>query len=151
MSDRIEKEIALKAPVARVWRALTYYREFGEWFGVRIDGPFVLGEVSRGSKTSPGCENLKWQATIVAMEAEKRFAYRWHPYPADREADYATKPTTLVEFTLEAKGNGTVLRVTESGFDALAAAQRAEAFPMHETGWTMQMKNLVQHLGETVS
>ena len=46
MADRIEKRIELKAPVARVRRALTDYREFGEWFRVKIEGPFVPGEVS---------------------------------------------------------------------------------------------------------
>jgi uncharacterized protein YndB with AHSA1/START domain len=39
MNDLIEKQIELKAPVSRVWRALTDHHEFGEWFRVKIDGP----------------------------------------------------------------------------------------------------------------
>ena len=48
MSDIIEKRIELKAPVSRVWRALTDHREFGEWFRVGLDGPFSEGRISRG-------------------------------------------------------------------------------------------------------
>jgi uncharacterized protein YndB with AHSA1/START domain len=43
MSDRVEKTIELRAPVSRVWRALTDHVEFGAWFRVRLDGPFVPG------------------------------------------------------------------------------------------------------------
>ena len=39
MNDRIEKRIELKAPLSRVWRALTDYREFGQWFGAKLDAP----------------------------------------------------------------------------------------------------------------
>jgi len=48
MTDRIEKSIAIAAPVERVWRALTDHEEFGAWFRVQLEGPFVPGEVSRG-------------------------------------------------------------------------------------------------------
>ena len=48
MTDRIEKTIELKAPVSRVWKALTDHHEFGKWFKVRLEGPFVPGKVSRG-------------------------------------------------------------------------------------------------------
>ena len=59
MNDRIEKRIELKAPVARVWRALTDYREFGEWFRVKIEAPFVPGEASHGRLTYPGYEHAQ--------------------------------------------------------------------------------------------
>jgi uncharacterized protein YndB with AHSA1/START domain len=60
MSDHIEKQIELKASVSRVWRALTDHREFGEWFRVKLDGPFVPGQVSPGYITWPVYEHLKW-------------------------------------------------------------------------------------------
>jgi len=63
MDERIEKRIERKAPVSRVWRALTDHREFGEWFRVKLDGPFVTGQVSRGQITYPGYEHVKWEAT----------------------------------------------------------------------------------------
>ena len=74
MNDRIEKQIELKAPISKVWRALTDHREFGEWFRVKLEGPFVPGQVSRGQITYPGYEHLKWEATVQKMEPEKLFS-----------------------------------------------------------------------------
>jgi uncharacterized protein YndB with AHSA1/START domain len=148
MADRIEKRVELKAPVARVWRALTDYREFGEWFRVKIEGPFVAGEVSRGHITYPGYEHLKWEAVVKAIEPERLFSFTWHPYAVDPKMDYSQEPQTLVEFRLEKTGEGTLLTVTESGFDKIPAARRAEAFPRNEGGWTEQMKNIERYVAE---
>src|ERR1700760_2086635 len=73
--NRIEKRIELKAPVSRVWRALTDYREFGAWFRIKLDGPFVPGQISRGHITYPGYEHLKWEAVVQAVEPEKAFLF----------------------------------------------------------------------------
>jgi uncharacterized protein YndB with AHSA1/START domain len=148
MADRIEKRIELKAPVARVWRALTDYREFGEWFRVKIEGPFVPGEVSRGHITHPGYEHLQWEAVVKAMEPERLFSFTWHPYAIDPKVDYSTQPQTLVEFRLEKTAQGTLLTVTESGFDKIPAGRRPEAFRMNENGWAQQMKNIERYVGE---
>jgi uncharacterized protein YndB with AHSA1/START domain len=146
MTDRIEKRIEIKAPVSRVWRALTDHREFGEWFRVRIDGPFVAGEVSTGNITHPGYEHLKWEAVIQKMEPENLFSFSWHPYAIDPQTDYSDEPPTLVEFTLEPISGGTLLRLSESGFDKIPAHRRAEAFRMNEGGWAQQMKNIEKHV-----
>jgi uncharacterized protein YndB with AHSA1/START domain len=146
MTDRIEKRIELKAPVARVWRALTDHREFGEWFRVKIDGPFVPGEVSRGNVTYPGYEHLKWEAVVKAMEPERLFSFTWHPAAVDPKMDYSKEPQTLVEFRLEKTADGTQLTVTESGFDKIPAGRRPEAFRMNEGGWAEQMKNIERYL-----
>jgi uncharacterized protein YndB with AHSA1/START domain len=148
MADRIEKRIELKAPVARVWRALTDYREFGEWFRVKIDGPFVPGEVSRGHITHPGYEHLQWEAVVKAMEPERLFSFTWHPYAIDPKVDYSAEPQTLVEFRLEKTAQGTLLMVTESGFEGIPAGRRAEAFLRNDGGWTEQMKNIERHVAE---
>ena len=146
MTDLIEKRIELKAPVARVWRALTDHREFGEWFRVKIDGPFVPGEVSRGNVTYPGYEHLKWEAVVKAMEPERLFSFTWHPAAVDPKMDYSKEPQTLVEFRLEKTPEGTRLTVTESGFDKIPAGRRPEAFRMNEGGWAEQMKNIERYL-----
>src|SRR6476619_2844644 len=112
MNDRIEKRIELTAPISRVWRALTDHREFGEWFRVKIDGPFVPGQVSTGHITHPGYEHVKWDATVQKMEPEKLFSYTWHPYAVDPAVDYSTEPPTLVEFRLEEIPTGTLLLIT---------------------------------------
>ena len=149
MEDRIEKRIELKAPVSRVWRALTDYREFGEWFRVKLDGPFVAGQVSRGHITHPGYEHLKWEAVVQKMDAERLFSFTWHPYAVDSKKDYSQEPPTLVEFRLEKTATGTLLTVTESGFDKIPIERRAEAYRMNEGGWTAQMKNIENYVGQT--
>jgi uncharacterized protein YndB with AHSA1/START domain len=140
--NRIEKRIELKAPVSRVWRALTDHREFGEWFRVKLDGPFAVGQTSRGQVTYPGYEHLKWEAVVQKMEAERLFSFTWHPYAIDPKLDYSKEPSTLVEFRLEKMPGGTLLRLTESGFDEIPSDRRLEAFRMNDGGWTEQMTNI---------
>jgi uncharacterized protein YndB with AHSA1/START domain len=146
MSDSIEKRIELAAPVSRVWRALTDHREFGAWFRVKLNGPFVPGEIARGHITYPGYEHMKWEATVQKMEPERLFSFTWHPYAVDPNVDYASEPATLVEFRLEPKDGGTILILTESGFDAIPKHRRFEAFRMNERGWTEQMSNIARHV-----
>lgn len=146
MSNVIEKRIELNAPVSRVWRALTDYREFGEWFRVKLDGPFTPGEISTGHITYPGYEHLKWEASVQKMEPERLFSFTWHPYAVDPKVDYSNEPATLVEFRLEPTDKGTVLYLTESGFDALPEDRRFEAFRMNEDGWAEQITNIENHL-----
>lgn len=147
-TDRIEKRIELNAPVARVWRALTDYKEFGAWFRVKLENPFVPGEPSKGHITYPGYEHLVMHVVVQRMEHERLFSFHWHPYAVDPHVDYSKEPPTLVEFTLEATASGTLLVVTESGFDAIPAARRAEAFRMNDGGWAEQMKNIESHVGK---
>jgi uncharacterized protein YndB with AHSA1/START domain len=148
MADCIEKRIELRAPVSRVWRALTDYREFGEWFGVQLEGPFTPGKVARGRVTHPGYEHVFWEATIKEMQPERLFSFTWHPYGVDKNTDYSSEPPTLVEFRLEPTKTGTLLVLTECGFDKIPAHRRSEAFRMNETGWTEQMKNIERHVGK---
>jgi uncharacterized protein YndB with AHSA1/START domain len=147
MTKTISKQIELRAPVSRVWRALTDYREFGQWFRVKLDGPFVPGQVSRGHITYPGYEHVKWEAVVKAMEAERLFSYTWHPYAVDPKVDYSAEPQTLVEFRLEKTSSGTRLTITESGFEQLKDEQRRlEAFRMNDGGWTEQSRNIKAHV-----
>lgn len=148
MQDRIEKKIELKAPVSRVWRALTDFREFGEWFRVALEGPFVPGQPARGHITWPGYEHIVWEAVVQKMEPERLFSFTWHPYAIDANADYSKETPTLVEFRLEETATGTLLTLTESGFENVPAHRRAEAFRMNENGWAQQMKNIETHVAE---
>ena len=142
MSDRIEQSVELKAAPARVWRALVDHDEFGAWFHVALDGPFVVGQSTTGRLTLPGYERLKWEVTVVAIEPERRFAFTWRPYAIDPDRDYSGERPTTVEFRLQPHGEGTRLLVTESGFDGVAQARRAEAFRMNSAGWATQMQGL---------
>jgi uncharacterized protein YndB with AHSA1/START domain len=147
--DRIEKQIELKAPVARVWRALTDYREFSKWFQVNLEAPFVPGQTVRGRITYPGYEHHTMEVVVQKMEPARLFSFTWHPYALDLQKDYSKEPSTLVEFRLEPKGDGTLLTVTESGFSKLPADRRLEAFRMNDDGWAEQMKNIERHVSET--
>ena len=148
MTDKIEKHIELKAPVSRVWRALTDYREFGEWFRVKLDSPFVAGQVSRGNITYPGYEHFQWEAVVQKMEPERLFSFTWHPYAIDPALDYSRETPTLVEFRLEPTANGTLLLLTESGFESVPSERRLEAFRRNDGGWAEQMKNIESHVAQ---
>ena len=147
-TDRIEKQIDLKAPVSRVWRALTDYREFGEWFLVKLEGQFVAGQVSRGQLTFPGYEHLQMEVAVQKVEPERYFSYTWHPYAIDPKVDYSQETPTLVEFRLEKSAKGTLLMVTESGFDKIPSDRRLEAFRMNDNGWGQQLKNIESYVAE---
>lgn len=146
MTDRIEKTIDIKAPVARVWRALTDHEEFGTWFRVRLEGPFRTSETVYGQVTYPGYEHLRWQAVVQKIEPERQFSFTWHPYAIDPDTDYSGEPPTLVEFTLEEIATGTRLRVVKSGFDKLPNHRRDEAFRMNDGGWSEQVENIRRHV-----
>jgi uncharacterized protein YndB with AHSA1/START domain len=149
MTNCIEKIIELRAPVSRVWRALTDHNEFGAWFRVSLEGPFVPGQVSRGRITYPGYEHLRWEAVVQKMEPERLFSFTWHPCAVDPKRDYSSEPPTLVEFTLQKIATGTLLRVVESGFDKVPSERRLEAFRMNDSGWSQQVQNIARHVEQT--
>lgn len=146
MNDRIEKRIELKAPLARVWRAISDHREFGAWFKVDIEAPFVAGKPARGRITHPGYEHVVWNVVVQKIEPERLFSFTWHPFGIDPRVDYSRETPTLVEFRLTAIPGGTLLTVTETGFGQVPAARRAEAYRMNEGGWAQQMKNIERHV-----
>ncbi|QTH22987.1 SRPBCC family protein [Rhizorhabdus wittichii] len=146
MTNSIERTVDLRAPIDRVWRALTDHREFGQWFRVAIEQPFVVGQPATGHITHEGYEHVRWNVRIVAMEEPRRFAFTWHPYAIDPAVDYSQEEPTLVEFQLEPVGAGTRLIVTESGFDRIPAHRRDEAIRMNSGGWTAQVENIRAHV-----
>jgi uncharacterized protein YndB with AHSA1/START domain len=145
-TDRIEKEIVLRAPRSRVWRALANAQEFGMWFGAKFEGAFKAGQRIQGQITSPGYEHVTIDVLVERMDPEHLFSYRWHPYAIDTKVDYSNEPTTLVEFRLEDVAGGTKLTVVESGFERIPLARRAEAFRMNDDGWAAQLENIERHV-----
>jgi uncharacterized protein YndB with AHSA1/START domain len=156
-SDRIEKEVLLRAPLDRVWRAISDADEFGRWFGVRFDGPFVAGtsvtgvitpttvdeDVARMQEPHAGKSDT-WQ--IVAVDPQRRLAFRWHPFGVEEGVDYSQEPTTLVEFTLAETTDGVLLRIVESGFDKIPVEHRATAFEHNSEGWAKQTELVRKYL-----
>lgn len=156
-TDRIEKQILLRAPKARVWRALTDSTEFATWFGMAFDGPFRPGAkmdgVMVGTKVSSEVAELqkphagkRFEVTIEQMEPERLFSFRWHPHAVDPNVDYSAEPATLIVFELEEKPDGILLTVTESGFDKIPLARRAQAFKANEQGWDVMIKVVEEYL-----
>ena len=169
-TDRIEKQIVLRAPVSRVWKAISDAREFGRWFGFTLEGEFTEGKTIRGTfdgtvdeaaliayQESVGVTPSKVNVpagshvfcTVERIEPERLFRYRWIPYGIDAEAAPENEPTTTVEFRLEAVPEGTRLTIVESGFDHVPAHRRDRAFRMNEGGWSAQTENLRKHVEGT--
>ena len=167
VTDRIEKQVTLRAPVSRVWRAITDSEEFGRWFGAKLDGPFAVGKTITGTfgeeldeqavleyQKSLGLPPSKVKlpeknavfCTVERIEPEHTFSFRWIPYGIDAEADPRNEPTTLVEFHLQKAPEGTLLTIVESGFDRVPAHRRERAFRMNEGGWAAQAESVKKYV-----
>jgi uncharacterized protein YndB with AHSA1/START domain len=144
-TDKIHKQLAVRAAPARVWRALSNAREFSTWFGAKLRDDFAPGATVRGTVSYQGKE-LELVLQIERMEPERLLAFRWHPYAVDTSVDYSNEPMTLVEIALSPTSDGTQITVTESGFDAIPAARRAKAFEMNSGGWAAQLDNIARHV-----
>jgi uncharacterized protein YndB with AHSA1/START domain len=156
-TDRIEKKVLLRAPLERVWRAVSDAREFGSWFGVDFDGPFapatrITGKITptkadlEVAKTQKPYEGMAFDFTVDRIEPKRLFSFRWHPFAVDPGIDYSGEPTTLVVFELKEVADGTLLTVTETGFDRVPLARRAKAFTMNEQGWSAQTRLIEKYL-----
>jgi uncharacterized protein YndB with AHSA1/START domain len=157
VSDRIEKKVFLRAPLERVWRAVSDAKEFGSWFGVAFDGPFAPGAKVTGriaptkadsqiAKMQKPYEGMAFDFTIDRIEPMRLLSFRWHPFAVDPKVDYSGEPATLVVFELEEAPGGTLLTITESGFDRLPPERRAKAFEMNAEGWEMQTRLIAKHV-----
>ncbi|MBA2412316.1 MAG: SRPBCC family protein [Burkholderiaceae bacterium] len=146
-TDRIERNILLKAPRSQVWRALANAEEFGDWFGVALKGKtFAVGERVQGQITYPGYEHIVFDAVLERMDPERLLSWRWHPAPVEAGVDYSKEPRTLVVFELKEVEGGTLLSVVESGFDNFPPARRLEAFRINSSGWEEQMHSIEKHV-----
>ena len=152
MSDnRIEKHVVLKAPLDRVWAAITDSRQFGAWFGMELDGPFVAGQPITGKikPTQVDAEVAKMQEphagkpvklVIDRIEPKTLFSMRWHPFAIDPGIDYSDEPMTLITFVVKETADGVELTLTETGFEHIPAHRRAGALKANDGGWAKQME-----------
>ncbi len=156
-TDRIRKQVLLHAPRERVWRAIADAQNFGAWFGVRFDRPFAAGARIAGAIVGTAVDanvaarqkqhqGVTFEFIIERIEPMRRFSFRWHPHAVERGADYSKEPATLVEFELADAPGGTLLTVTESGFDRIPLERRAKAFSANEQGWAIQMTLIEKYL-----
>ena len=144
--DRIEKIVELTAPVAKVWSAITDHVQFGEWFRVRLDGPFEVGATTTGNITYEGYEHVEWVSTTEEMTPERRFVFSWPPSAVDPDTEYAADAKVTVAFDLEQTENGTRLTITESGFKQFPEKKRLDILRSNVEGWDIQAKNIADYL-----
>jgi uncharacterized protein YndB with AHSA1/START domain len=171
VSDKIEKQIVLRASVSRVWRSITDAKEFGQWFGIELSGDFIPGKTITGTLGKEAINEaavLEYQrklglppskilmpeknfvfCTVERIEPERYFSFRWIPYGIDAETDPKTEPTTLVEFRLKEIAEGTQLTIVESGFDRVPVHRRERAFRMNEGGWAAQAESVKKYVERT--
>jgi uncharacterized protein YndB with AHSA1/START domain len=156
-TDRIQQKVLLRATRTRVWQAIADSTQFGSWFGVKFDGPFVAGTTLSGrivptavdaevAASQKPYEGMVFQFLVDRIEPMRVFSFRWHPYAVDPAVDYSKEPPTLVVFELEEVTGGTMLTVTESGFDKISLERRAKAFAANEKGWSEQVKLIDKYL-----
>ena len=159
-TDRIEKKILLRAPLARVWRALADPGEFASWFGMKFEGAFAPGARLKGTivGTSVDAELAKaqrshagapFEITIEEVVPERLLSLRWHPAAIEPGVDYSAESTTLVEFRLDETAEGVMLTVSESGFDQIPLARRAAAFGANEQGWGIMVNIFGKYIAQT--
>lgn len=137
----IERKIMIHAPRSRVWRALTTAQEFAKWFSAELEGSFSPGKRMDMISTHPCGKNARFYVIIEQMNPEHTFSWRWQPGSED-------DASTIVEFHLEEVEGGTVVTVTETGFDGISLARRAKAFEDHSRGWDTQMESLKQYASQ---
>ncbi|WP_343616452.1 SRPBCC family protein [Novosphingobium sp.] len=156
-TDRIEKQIILRATRERVWQAISDSAQFGIWFGVEFDGPFVAGQAMIGrivpTQVDPDVARLQephrgtaFRIVVERIEPMEAFAFRWHPFAIDLAYDYEAEPMTLVTFGLSDVEDGVLLSITETGFDRLPMARRAQAWQANDGGWQHQTRLIERYL-----
>jgi uncharacterized protein YndB with AHSA1/START domain len=156
-TDRIEKQIILRATRERVWQAISDSAQFGIWFGVAFDGPFVAGQAMIGrivpTQVDPDVARLQephrgtaFRIVVERIEPMEIFAFRWHPFAIDPAYDYEAEPMTLVTFGLSDVEDGVLLSITETGFDRLPMARRAQAWQANDGGWQHQTRLIERYL-----
>jgi uncharacterized protein YndB with AHSA1/START domain len=130
VADRIERDIVVDAPVEVVWRVVTEPDQISQWFAdtaeidLRPGGEGTLTWDARATN-----EAATVSLVVESLEPPLRFAFRW-------------EQTRLVEFTLAAEGDGTRLRVVESGFAALAPEEGKARYDAHSAGWDAHLANV---------
>lgn len=156
-NDRIEKRVLLRASRERVWRAISDSAQFGQWFGVSLQGPFVEGKRVPGhivpTSVDPDIAKMQepWSGMacdlyIERIEPMQHLSFRWHP--GTSESNAPEDQMTTVTFELQDAPGGVLLIITETGFDRVPLEVRAKAFADNEGGWEIQTKLIEKYLAQ---
>ena len=136
--DRIERTVTLARAPHEVWQALTTAEGLSAWFGERASIDLRPG----GAATLTFASGTTVDLRIERVEQPAVFAYTWRL--PDLPDDDPRR--TYVEFTLEPDGDGTLLRLVETGFAQLPLDTRRETYDSHSAGWAQELAELVEHV-----
>ena len=134
--DRIERTMTLEVPRDEVWAAITEPDRISGWFGKETEL-----DLRPGGSGVFRWENTEVKVVVEEVDPPRKFSYRWEPGQVP-----VAGTTTLVEFTLEEAGDGTVLHLVESGFAALPPASREQ----NDKGWDEELGELQEYLATRV-
>ena len=142
--DRIERDVLIAAPVERVWALITQAEHLGTWFG---DAGAAI-DLREGGELE-----LRWEkhgtsrGRIERVDEPTAFAFRWAPDQDPGGAEPVHGNSTLVEFTLGAEGDGTRVRVVETGFASLDTSpdQQAQNYEANSKGWSLELGELADY------
>lgn len=137
--DRIEREIAVAAPVAKVWRLVSTSDQLARWF----PGAVIVAREGAAATFDCGAEEL-FHGVVERVEPPHVLAWRWCLAPG---VPVERGPSTTVTVTLAADGAGTRIRLVESGFAALEEEIRKLHQPGNASGWELMLKSLAEHAG----
>ena len=155
--DEIRKRVLLRAPLARVWQALTDSTQFGTWFGCEFDAPFEAGARLRGrvvpTKVDPevaraqqAYAGMEFEVLVERIDPMTHFSFRWHPGDGDPDPPHPDAEMTTVTFELAEAEGGVLLTIIESGFDRVPLERRARVFEMNDGGWAAQTTLIERYL-----
>jgi uncharacterized protein YndB with AHSA1/START domain len=139
--ERIEHDVLVDAPVERVWAVITEAEHIGGWFGDAAEVDLRPG----------GAMSLMWEkhgsvlGRVEKVEPPTFFSFRWARPPG---AEPREGNSTLVEFSLAPEGEGTRLRVVESGFPSLEGDEQSKYAAMNTEGWKMELEDLRRYVAE---
>ena len=119
-----------------MWRALTNAAELSSWFQVKIEGEIAPGSEVWMTSVHPDHAGQRFRVRFTELTPPRRLVWEWHPGAVDPDVDYTREPRTTVTFTLEPSERGTRLSVSETGFEAVSLARRAQVYTDNNQGWT---------------
>jgi uncharacterized protein YndB with AHSA1/START domain len=134
-ADRIEREIDIDAPIEVVWTVITEPEHINGWFTDSAELDVRPGAEGRfGWEASATNRKMAVNVRVERVDPPHFFSFRWE-YPDGEEPTEANAP--LVEFSLEARGDSTRLRLVESGLEKIARSdeEREAYFASHSSGW----------------
>jgi uncharacterized protein YndB with AHSA1/START domain len=133
-----------------VWSIITEPEHVGGWFSdsaaidLRPGGELILSWEAHGSE--------HWRVELV--DPPHFVSFRWLRTGHERltGADLREGNSTLVEFSLAAEGEGTRLRVVESGFRQLDGSdeENARDAEEHARGWELELGELREYVSTQV-